>query len=296
MNHLTLYAYEQDDGTLVIYRCPVCGSTGPKGSGCPHEPSVADGNRDLLIKREPVQVPVPQVIGEAPISAEGGDKEVPGVGEEPRYTAWLKEQVEAAEELRQKAWADDDLIGATIHAEAANSYRAVIRHFTQQPVGAGAGIESAGGHQARKSCAGQASADSDGNQPYTCWNCGESSADARSGGNQQPLGGDADAAGGGSPQTPRPDVAEGGSGQGAGSALAQLRGRALEMRELVGRAAFFDRHPEASSHDWDRLGDAARGTLEGNAMAAVEAVFDALTQHPSGGQEGGVEEGADRRG
>jgi hypothetical protein len=63
------------------------------------------------------------------------------------------------------------------------------------------------------------------------------------------------------------------------------------MRELAGRAAFFDRHPEWDQPAWDRLSEAERGTLEGNAMAAVEAVFDKLellTQQSSGGQGEGV--------
>lgn len=107
----------------------------------------------------------------------------------------------------------------------------------------------------------------------------------------------------------RISVAEGGSVQCGGVALAQLREQAIEMRERVGRAAFFDRNPDLPPENWDKLTDSQRGTYEGNAMAAVEAVFDALaqrviedavanreplpTQQSSGGQEGGVEEGAD---
>jgi hypothetical protein len=129
-------------------------------------------------------------------------------------------------------------------------------HFTQQPVGVGADPARRSSREAR--------------------GAGDNShVSADSDGNQQPLGGDADADERGNPQTPRPHVAEGGSGQGAGSALHDL----YDIEHAIWRGA--NRDEPAPDHWPDWL------------IGAALAVDDLLTQHPSGGQEGGVEEGAD---
>jgi len=243
---------------------------------------------------------------------------VPKVGEEPRYTL---EQVragllsdEVADTGDANLMARSEVNPERLVPDFRSGLVAALDHFSQQPAGVGADVPNrqSAGPERDLSPRSAVSVDSGGECIVPDCDCpryhpfapqgvvandgrGQSLPpfdDTEKDGNQQPQGGDADAAREG-PSLGRRAVAEGGSVQCGGVALAQLREQALEMREVVGRAAFFDHYPDLPEHHWDELTESVRGTWEGNAMAAVEAVFDALTQQSSGGQEGGVAEGAE---
>lgn len=145
---LTAFVYEQDDGTLVIYRCPVCGSTGEEGGRCRDGHSVPVAYRPGFqgFRRKPVRVP--------------------GVEEKPRSTL---EQVTAGLlfELKYGVDARDNRIAEALYwlgggdseaAEAAlkDLERIPAPGFTQHPSGGqegGAGkcvidgCELPGGHK-----------------------------------------------------------------------------------------------------------------------------------------------------
>jgi predicted RNA-binding Zn-ribbon protein involved in translation (DUF1610 family) len=129
MNHLTAHLYEQDDDTLVIYRCPVCGSTGEGGSRCPgHDSPTADGDW-----HGPKRKPVP----------------VPRVGEEPRCdekVALVKGRLERYADTLEMEVPDKEALIRTLREGAL-----ALDHFTQQPgggdadVGMDRGLGGAGG-------------------------------------------------------------------------------------------------------------------------------------------------------
>jgi hypothetical protein len=169
------------------------------------------------------------------------------------------------------------------------AYEEILDHFTQQPVGVGAGVPEPQGPERVSSPDHTTSADSDGRCQRLASHLeasarraggtagrtrmedalllrealGELPVSADSDGNQQPLGGD-DAA---QVSNAAPSIAErGGSGQGSGSALEQLLGWVEEHRRsasvieswLTPRAAFKE---------------------------VADEIRRLLTQHPSGGQE-----------
>ncbi len=137
--------------------------------------------------------------------------------------------------------------------------RGALKAFEEQPAGVGAGVGKPQGPGAGEVAPPRSHAPS-----------------ADSDGNQHPQGGDAvDARRKGETPPPGRVVAEGDSVQCDGVGLAQLR----EMTEVAARAAFVPPIRE------DRIAD-----ME----TALKAVLPLLTQQSSGGQEGGVEEGADR--
>jgi hypothetical protein len=108
MNHLTLYGYEED-GELFVWRCPVCGSTGPIGTCCLHDAPMVDGYKGGdAVSRKLVRVP--------------------GVGEEPRPDVdafalqAYGEDVDGFQDIYLKDWA------ALLLAMESDGWR--ILHFT----------------------------------------------------------------------------------------------------------------------------------------------------------------------
>jgi hypothetical protein len=98
------------DGDLYVHRCPDCGSLGEPESRCGgHEGPLGGG------PYEPKRLPV----------------RVPGVGEEPAYLTWLKEQVERA---------DAEVVAGgafgNVSAAERRAFEAALDHFTRQPAGA----------------------------------------------------------------------------------------------------------------------------------------------------------------
>jgi hypothetical protein len=331
MNHLTAHAYEQDDGTLVIYRCPVCGSTGPIASACLHEAPLAD-HRNGWVERESVRVPK---VGEELLSAddleslrrlartledeadtapndwleEWADNDAAllrriadhfdqQVGEEPRYTLEQVKEGLMREVARLSASPPAVLLSDGGYQRGRGDERgtwlAALDHFTQQPVGVGA--------KDCWRCEGSGEAWSIAGERRTttgpCPDCeGTGKASADSDGNQQPLGGDADA------ESRRDDhrsatsavVAGGGSGQGAGSGSALIRCKRCGM--VAGEAGEVD--PFGPWRKSGCIGGGEHGPTETtisiqHPSGGQEADTGGNDSSTTGGQEGGVEEGADR--
>lgn len=245
MNHLTLYAYEQD-GELFVYRCPECGSTGEAGSRCgSHEPPL-----EVAGEGGPKRVPV----------------RVPGVGEERRFTVEDLEGLlgddecaAGAEALTHREATRGEIVEVRLEVRAALNH--FLDHFTQQP-------------------------DSDGNQQplggvVWCVRCGfvagrRAEVDPFGSWRQS---GCIDGGEHGPTQTVeeerlgesraiRPHVTEGDSVQCDGVALAQVI--ADIERQINGRI----------------------DSGANNAYLHCLGLLKGLTQQSSGGQEGGVEEGA----
>jgi hypothetical protein len=302
--HLTLPAYLKD-GDLILYRCPECGSAGPEGSRCGgHEAPL-----EVCDLRGPERVAV----------------RVAEVGEPERFTL---EQVRAgllsdgaliAAAAKHRYWdllqVDSRMTKADlVKEEALPMVRAALDHFTRQPAGVGAdGLKRSSQETRSVGENSPGSAESDGSKVgervEQMRKAGDRAVDAAHSAArhlrnavQQPEGGDASAR---SDHARRKcdrstDVAEGGSGRCAGTAL-QLR----EMAEIAARAAFVPPITE------DRIADmeAALKTVpliqavvacreiasynaaelreweEENAADMVDLAAAALTRHPSGGQE-----------
>ncbi|HSC20715.1 MAG TPA: hypothetical protein VLC07_03215 [Solirubrobacterales bacterium] len=200
---------------------------------------------------------------------------VPGVGEEPRYTLEQVRTTDEGRRFRDELWAVAKRLEvseesrtlkeiATNVADFCREIDHVLDHFTQQPAGVGAGgPESKGPGREDDIPSGPRvappSADSDGNQ--------------------QPQGGDV------CPVSQRgPDVAEGDSVQCGGVALAQLIEEYAEkaMAKCVAEG-------EAGNVDSEAYN---QGKAHG--LRKAGELLSLTQQQSSGGQEGGVEEGADR--
>lgn len=267
MNHITLYAYEED-GELFVYRCPVCGSPGAPNSMCGHEPPSVDAYKHTdYVHRVPVRVP--QVEEEQRYTLEQVREPFAALAAELRQgLAYYRDRIEQAEQEREtegdraarlraedrdaslahngkvmaiRSVTDFDHVAGWLELHVLPKLDAAFDHFTQQPAGIGAAAPASSAAEV------PGSADSDGNQ--------------------QPLGGDADVVQQAGNASVRRQVAGGGSGQGAGSALQQLREEILKICDGVGKV--------------------------GSAYDAADIIWEKVsphlaTQHPSGGQEEGV--------
>jgi hypothetical protein len=266
MNHLTAYVYEEG-GKLFLYRCPECGSTGPEGSRCEaHEPPLGSAHRGPLR----VRVLVPEAGEER--QAEALLKVYKGVNE--RLSAKLEEvpgQDETNALLDLMREADQELAERSAElampGETARVHQA-LHHFTQQPAGVGADNPSSSG-----------SADSDGNQ--------------------QPLGGDVPVAVPGKTNHGI-SVAEGGWRAEALAALKEFdeigdyEAPVGVLRQLLDHPGEL---PICGSRNGtpNTPGDLSYGLHpghQGRHQAEGKNWRVWWPQHPSGGQEGGVEEGA----
>jgi hypothetical protein len=181
------------------------------------------------------------------------------VEEEPRYTLEQVREGLLSHGARVAAAQAD----AEARRDKSRTYpstaaiKAALDHFTQQPAGVGADEPS---EQDPLSPATDGAAQS------------PAAVSADSDGNHQPLGGDADADQQARTASVRRHVAGGGSGQGAGSALALD-----EIEQAIWRGV---KDPQSAPDHWPEW-----------LIGAALAVHD-LTQQPSDGQEGGIEEGA----